>query len=197
MFAAQGTAEALGQLGNFGSDHAKEPLMLCQFEIQDWPEVQFSRSRVTVVHRGKVVATEYLVELAHICGHILRINRRILDDRDRFCISGDIGQQAESRFSQIPDAILVAAPDHRIMIAKSCLPKLLFKLLGDRSDLLTGLGGEFHGQDGAGISLYKKRFLLCSRFVFVHSRILSSINSHAQGRVTQSHEIRAQCFIDA
>jgi len=81
--------------------------------------MQFPRTGVSVMHSGEVVAAQNLIEFLNKRRKILRIDRGILYDRNRFGVSRDVRKQTQGGFAQVPDAILVRAPDNRIVIAEA------------------------------------------------------------------------------
>ena len=50
---------------------------------------------MTVMDGGETMTAKDLVELTHVSWHVLRIDRRILNDGDRLGVSWDVGQQAQ------------------------------------------------------------------------------------------------------
>src|SRR5260370_2483107 len=81
--------------------------------------MQFPRTGVSIMHRREAITTQYLVEILHKRREILRIDRGILYDSDRFGVSRYVRKQTQCGFAQVPYAVLVRAPDNRIVITKA------------------------------------------------------------------------------
>src|SRR5258708_13688322 len=89
--------------------------------------MQFPRTGVSIMHGGEAMATENFIEFLHKRRKILRIDRGILYDGDRFGVSRYVRKQTQCGFAQVPYAVLVRAPDNRIVIAKAGSTYFCFK----------------------------------------------------------------------
>ena len=141
--------------------------------------MQFSRTGVSIVHGREAMATQVYHRIPAQTPADPRIDRRILDDRDRFGVSGDIGKQAESRFAQIPDAVLVARPRPQDNDSQVLPPEFVFKLRGDRSDLSRVSAASSTARMAPGSPWTKKRFLL---LLEIRLRALEDIVVHQLAR---------------
>ena len=81
--------------------------------------MQFARTGVRIVNSRKTMTAENRVKFPNERRQVLRIDRGIFNHRHRFCVSRDVRKQAQGRFTEIPNPVLVRTPDHRIMVTKT------------------------------------------------------------------------------
>src|ERR1700676_4395631 len=98
--------------------------------------MQFSRTGVSIVDGRETMATDDIVKVSHERREVLWVDGSILNHGHRFGISGYVREQAQCSFAQIPHAVLIFAPNDRIMVPQAGSVQFGFKLRGDGGNLL-------------------------------------------------------------
>ncbi len=110
VLTAEGAIEFFDEGGDVLGDFAEEFGAFGRFEIDYGAEVDFARAGVGVVDALELVAFfEELVEAGYVFGEVLYIDGGVFDDGDWFGVAGDVGEETESGFAEIPDAVGVGA----------------------------------------------------------------------------------------
>src|SRR6195256_1616135 len=99
--------------------------------------MQFPRTGVSIMYGREAMATQNFIEFLHKRREILRIDRGILYDGDRFGVSRYVRKQTQCGFAQAPYTVLVRAPDNRIVITKAGSTQFGFKPGGYGGDHFT------------------------------------------------------------
>src|SRR5438094_7824529 len=109
--------------------------------------MQFTRAGMGVMNSGEAMTFKNGVELPYESRQILWIDSSIFDYRHRFRVSGDVGKQAQSRFTQIPNPVLVLSPDNWIMISKTSSPQIGLKTFCERCYFLARISRQLNRKD--------------------------------------------------
>ena len=94
VFAAQRAPVFFNEFGDFFQDGPEQDGVFFLFQVEDGPQVQFSRAGMGVMHARQIIFFQDEIELTDISREFLYIHGCIFDHRHGFRISGDVGEQA-------------------------------------------------------------------------------------------------------
>src|SRR5262249_43697959 len=123
-------------------------------QVDDWTNMKAPDRAVSVVGSIGAVFGHDLGEGGYKAGRLLRINRRILDKGDGFSVPLNAHEQAEARFAQLPDSLLLI----RVVGDMSPIAEAMFGPKGLESfnfapHFGVALPGVFDAQDHGRVSL--------------------------------------------
>ena len=104
MLTAEGAFVLFDQRCDRNSNVSKLLIAFFGFEIQNRPEVNFTRAGVGIVDALQPkLRFENLVELADKIRQISDRDRSVLDDGTRFFVAGNVGHNSQSSFAKLPN----------------------------------------------------------------------------------------------
>ena len=107
VFAAEGAAEFLDEVGDFGGDGGHGVQSLLSLEADEGADVEAADAGVAVVAGGGAVIANDFVEAADEEAEVLRVDGGVFDEGDGLGVAADAHEQAEAGFANGPDVGLL------------------------------------------------------------------------------------------
>ena len=115
VFAAEGAAVFFDEGGDFSGNGAEEVVAFFGFQVDDRPQVDLAAAGMGVVDGVKSIFFEDLVEVADISRQVLHVNSGIFDHRDGLVVAGEVAEEAEAGFAEVPDLSRIVPEEEREM----------------------------------------------------------------------------------
>ncbi len=156
MFTTQRALVFFYQRGHFFCNSPEQLVAFCCFQVNNRPEMNFTRAGMCIMHRIQTVLFQYLIEIADISRQVIHINSRVFNNGNGFIIAGQITQKAQPCFPECPYFLCVLSKQYREMIAQSCCPHFCFYSFCYFQYFFARRPCKFNNEDSAGVALYKK-----------------------------------------
>ena len=195
MFTTERAVVFFNEGGDLFCDHAEQSLPFFSFQVDDRPQVQFSRAGMRVMHRIQSMFLQDHIEFPDVGRKIFYIHCCIFNYRNGFFITGKITKQAQSGFAERPDFFSVVSEQQGKMIAQSGCPHISLYLLANSYYLFPGFFAELYHQNSPRISLNEEAVFSLFAIVFGAFEHVVIDQLAGAGMVFQGDEIRMERFI--